>query len=189
VEDRLEILRADITLLAVDAIVNAANTELARGGGVCGAIFRAAGPMLDEECRRIGGCPTGDARITHGYGLRARFVIHTVGPVWEGGKRGEAGRLAACYGNSLALASRHGVRTIAFPSISTGIYGYPVAEASRIALRELTRGLARYPRLERVSVACFDDAVLHAYEAARRELDEPPSPAPPSATRGEPAPR
>ncbi len=171
VDDRLEILRADITLLTVDAIVNAANTALARGGGVCGAIFRAAGPMLDEECRAIGGCSTGEARLTHGYGLRARWIIHTVGPVWQGGNHGEPKFLASCYRSSLALAVRHKIETIAFPSIGTGIYGYPVELAARIALKELDSGLGRYARLKGITVACFDDATLAAYGEARREIE------------------
>ena len=170
-DDRLEILRADITLLSVDAIVNAANSALARGGGVCGAIFRAAGPMLDEECRAIGNCPTGEARITGGYGLRARWIIHTVGPVWQGGGHGESKFLASCYRSSLALASRHKIETIAFPSIGTGTFGYPVEPAARIALKEIEAGLARYPRIKAITVACFDDATLAAYRDARREIE------------------
>src|SRR6266487_1020838 len=142
---RIEIARGDITRLAVDAIVNAANTALARGGGVCGAIFRAAGPGLAEECARLGGCPTGEARITRGYGLPAKWVIHTPGPVWEGGGRGEPEQLAGCYRSSLALAAEHGLATLAFPSISTGTYGFPVDQACRIALREIARGLEQHP--------------------------------------------
>ena len=130
----IEVLEADITRLAVDAIVNAANEALLAGGGVCGAIHRAAGPELEAECRSLGGCPTGEARITAGYRLPARFVIHTVGPVWHGGGQGEPELLAACYRNSLDLAVENGVRSIAFPAISTGIFGYPLEEATRIAV-------------------------------------------------------
>ena len=170
---RLEIVRGDITRLQVDAIVNAANTALARGGGVCGAIFRAAGPGLDEECRWLGGCPTGEARITRGYDLPAKWVIHAPGPVWEGGGSGEAELLAGCYRNSLALAAERGAATVAFPSISTGIFGYPVEQACRIALQEIAAGLERHPGLTRVTVACFDEATLAAYREAEKELAAP----------------
>ncbi len=136
-DPRIEIVEGDITKCEVDAIVNAANEGLTDGGGVNGAIHRAAGPGLDEECRRIGGCPTGEARITGGHELRARWIIHTVGPVWQGGERGEDDLLAGCYRASLELARRHGVRTIAFPLISTGIFGYPFERAVRIALEAI----------------------------------------------------
>jgi len=152
---RISLLDADITKLEVDAIVNAANSTLLGGGGVDGAIHRAAGPELVDECRTLGGCPTGEARITKGYRLPAKFVIHTVGPVWHGGDRGEAELLASCYRSSLELAAANGVKTIAFPAISCGIYGYPNDEAARIAVREITKFLEREPSIERVVLACI----------------------------------
>jgi len=161
------ILQGDITRLAVDAIVNAANATLLGGGGVDGAIHRAAGPGLLEECRGLGGCPTGEARITRGHGLPAKWVIHTVGPVWRGGARGERELLAKCYRNSLALASRHAIETIAFPAISTGAYGFPMEEACRIALGEVERTLADLPSIREVSFVCFGRPALDSYAAAR----------------------
>src|SRR5687768_14470571 len=133
----LHVLRADVTTLEVDAVVNAANPSLLGGGGVDGAIHRAAGPELLDECRTLGGCPHGEARITKGYRLSARHVLHTPGPIWEGGGRGEDDVLASCYRNCFALVEQHGLRSVAFPSISTGVYGFPVERASRIALREI----------------------------------------------------
>lgn len=162
----LEIHRGDITKLDVDAIVNAANSSLLGGGGVDGAIHRAAGPELLEECRKLGGCPTGEARITRGYRLPAKYVIHTVGPVWRGGAQGEPELLASCYRNSLALAAAHDVRTIAFPAISCGVYGYPIDEAAMIAVRETRAFAGRHPSLERVLFTCFSDDVAAAYERA-----------------------
>ena len=162
---RLEAQQVNIVTLPVDAIVNAANTTLLGGGGVDGAIHRAAGPQLLDECRRLNGCPTGQAKMTKGYRLPARHVIHTVGPVWIGGGRGEPELLASCYRESLKLAAAHRLRTIAFPAISCGAYGYPLEAAVKIAVRECADFLAREPEFERVTFACFDDAALRAYEA------------------------
>ena len=170
----IEILQADITTLAVDAIVNAANSSLLGGGGVDGAIHRAAGPELLAECRTLGGCPTGEARLTRGYRLPARLVIHTVGPVWHGGDRGEDELLAGCYRNSLALAAAHGVGSLAFPSISTGVYRFPVARACRIALHAVQLFLAAHPLPERVIFCCFSAADREAYTQAYAELSHPP---------------
>jgi O-acetyl-ADP-ribose deacetylase (regulator of RNase III) len=163
---RLEAIRADITRLAVDAIVNAANPTLLGGGGVDGAIHRAAGPELLAACAKLGGCPTGEARITPGFRLPARYVIHTVGPVWHGGRQGEPDLLAACYRNSLALAAQHGVRSIAFPAISCGVYGYPVEAAVAIAVASVREGMARANAPRHAVFACFGDEVLRAYERA-----------------------
>lgn len=168
----LEAVQGDITKEAADAIVNAANEGLRGGGGVDGAIHRAAGPELLEACRKIGGCPTGEARITQGYRLSARYVIHTVGPVWHGGGRGEPRLLARCYENSLKLAQQHGLRTVAFPAISTGVYGYPVPDAARVAVRTVRRWLKRGGDVERVRFVCFDAANHAAYQAALAEPEE-----------------
>jgi O-acetyl-ADP-ribose deacetylase (regulator of RNase III) len=167
---RVSIVQGDITRLAVDAIVNAANSSLLGGGGVDGAIHRAAGPELLAECRTLGGARTGDAKITKGYRLPAKHVIHTVGPVWHGGDRGEPDLLAACYRNSLALAAARGLRTIAFPAISTGVYGYPLDEATRIAQREVKTFLATHPLPEVVTFCCFSSKDLSVYEAIAADV-------------------
>jgi O-acetyl-ADP-ribose deacetylase (regulator of RNase III) len=157
---------ADITTLDVDAIVNAANETLLGGGGVDGAIHRAAGPELLAECRTLHGCPTGQAKITRGYRLKARHVIHTVGPVWHGGTRNEPALLASCYRESLALAVAHNLRTIAFPAISCGVYGYPIPDAARIAIDTTKAFLATGDSLTEVIFACFGQNVLQAFQAA-----------------------
>jgi O-acetyl-ADP-ribose deacetylase len=165
----IELVMGDITRQKVDAIVNAANTSLLGGGGVDGAIHRVAGSELLAACREIGGCPTGQARITPGFRLPARFVIHTVGPVWRGGDGGEDDLLASCYRSSMQLAHRNGVRSIAYPSISTGVYGFPVSRAAHIAVRELHDAIRHYPEIQTVRVVAFGDAAWDAYEAAMEE--------------------
>lgn len=159
----IEAVRGDITEQTVDAIVNAANTTLLGGGGVDGAIHRAAGPELLAECRGLGGCPTGEARITRGYHLPARFVIHTVGPVWAGGTSGEPELLRRCYSSAMQLAADHGVRSIAFPAISTGAYGYPIESAARIAVTTVRDALSRPTSVEVVRFVCFGDRDWSVY--------------------------
>ena len=168
---QLRALRADITTLSVDAIVNAANSSLLGGGGVDGAIHRAAGPELLAACRLLGGCPTGDARITAGYRLKARFVVHAVGPVWRGGGHGEPELLASCYRRSIELASAQGARSLAFPSISTGIYGYPVELAASVAVGAVRSALIDHPALEEVVFCCFSAADLAVYQRALASSD------------------
>ena len=163
---RLVVIRDNIVTLEVDAIVNAANSTLLGGGGVDGAIHRAAGPQLLEECRALKGCPPGQAKLTRGYRLPARYVIHTVGPVWAGGARGEAETLARCYRNSLALAVQNGLRTLAFPAISCGVYGYPVDQAAQIAIDETANFLERDARVDKIFLVCFGEAVYTAYVGA-----------------------
>jgi O-acetyl-ADP-ribose deacetylase (regulator of RNase III) len=168
----MSVIVADITTLDLDAIVNAANTSLLGGGGVDGAIHRAAGPELLAECRKLGGCPTGEARLTKGYKLPAKYVIHTVGPVWQGGDQGEDDLLAGCYRHSMSIALRNHIRTIAFPAISTGVYRFPIDRAARIAAEEVTRFLETYPEFDRVIFACFGKESTDAYAAAVRAVEE-----------------
>ncbi len=165
--DRIEVVQGDITDQKVDAIVNAANSSLLGGGGVDGAIHRAAGPALLEECRGLGGCPTGAAKMTRGYNLPAKHVIHTVGPVWRGGSHDEDRLLAECYRNSLRLARDSGLRSIAFPSISTGVYAFPVERASKIALHEIREFLAQNALPEKVVIVCFDKFTYQSYADLR----------------------
>ena len=175
VDRRIEVATGDITRLKVDAIVNAANERMLGGGGVDGAIHRAAGPGLREECERVPQvrpgvrCPTGEARITGGHALPARHVIHAVGPVWQGGDQGEPDLLASCYRASLALAAEHGLRSVAFPAISCGVYGYPLGAAARVAVRTVRGFLAQHPRPERVILVAFDGTVADALARALSE--------------------
>jgi len=167
---RIEIVQGDITKLQVDAIVNAANETLLGGGGVDGAIHRAAGPELLEECRKLNGCATGEAKITKGHKLSAKWVIHTVGPVWHGGKHNEDELLARCYRNSLALAAKHSIRTIAFPCISTGAYRFPSERAARIALLEIKQFLEGNKTIEKVLAVCFGKTDHQLYQAVLADV-------------------
>lgn len=168
--ERITVVEGDITKQRVDAIVNAANTSLMGGGGVDGAIHRAAGPGLLAECWTLGGCPTGEARITKGYNLPARYVIHTAGPVWRGGTRGEDDLLARCYRSCLALALEHAVRTLAFPAISTGIYGFPLERATRVAVTETTRFLAENAEMDEVRFVCFGSETHRVYVTTLEQI-------------------
>jgi O-acetyl-ADP-ribose deacetylase (regulator of RNase III) len=169
---RIAVVEADITKQNVDAIVNAANTTLLGGGGVDGAIHRAAGPELLEECRKLGGCPTGQAKITRAYQLRAKWVIHTVGPVWRDGKHREDELLASCYRNCFALAAERGINTLAFPAISTGAYGFPLDRATAIALKETVDFLKRNNSVEKIIFACFGKAAYDAYHATLNTVSD-----------------
>lgn len=168
-DSRIQLTEEDITGITADAIVNAANNSLLGGGGVDGAIHRAAGPELLAQCRGLGGCPTGEARITKGYNLPANRVIHTVGPVWRGGSQGEPELLARCYRNCFSLVREYGLRTIAFPAISTGVYGYPKEAAARIAVHEARQALAKNENLASILFVCFNNATRLAYEKALAE--------------------
>lgn len=168
--ERIRVVQGDITKLEVDAIVNAANNTLRGGGGVDGAIHRAAGPELLEECKLLGGCPTGEARVTKGYKLPAKWVIHTVGPIWKGGIRNEDGLLRSCYRQSLVAAQKLGARTVAFPSISTGAYGFPLERATKIAIQEVVEFLKTEPNMQVIFV-CFGSEAFETYERVLAEFE------------------
>lgn len=167
---KIEIIQGDITKQAVDAIVNAANCSLLGGGGVDGAIHRAAGPQLLAECRTLGGCKTGEAKITKGYNLPAKHVIHTPGPVWHGGNKNEPALLASCYRSCLELASENGCKTVDFPSISTGVYHFPLEKASEIAVKSIAEYMYEHPEIERVRMVCFDERTKKYYDSALEKL-------------------
>ena len=170
--EQFSVINGDIVRVTTQAIVTAANTSLLGGGGVDGAIHRAAGKELLLECETLGGCPTGEAKITSGYKLRAEYVIHTPGPIWRGGTRGEAELLANCYRNSLKLAQEHDITSISFPSISTGVYRYPVEQAAEIAVREIMTFLENNKDMEKVQMVCFDEATYRAYEKALKNYQK-----------------
>lgn len=170
--ERFSIIRGDITTQAVDAIVNAANTSLLGGGGVDGAIHRAAGPQLLEECRTLHGCKTGQAKLSKGYRLPAKYVIHTPGPIWQGGGHGEEALLGSCYRNSLALAKEHGCKSVAFPSISTGVYRFPLKKAAAIAVGAILAFLEGERTIQSVTMVCYDEKTKAAYEQALRDAAE-----------------
>jgi O-acetyl-ADP-ribose deacetylase (regulator of RNase III) len=162
-KEKLQVIQGDITTIQVDAIVNAANTSLLGGGGVDGAIHQAAGPQLLAECKELGGCPTGQAKLTKGYKLPAKYIIHAVGPVWRGGAKGEPQLLAACYANCLELAVQHQIKTIAFPAISCGIYSYPLSQATTIAIKETANFLELNDTIDTVYFVCYDESIYDAY--------------------------
>ena len=170
--EKLKVVMGDITHMEVDAIVNAANTDLAGGGGVDGAIHKAAGVELLSACQKLNGCATGHAKLTPAFGLPAKFVIHTVGPIWRGGAKGEMQQLASCYVSTLELAKEHGVKTIAFPAISCGIYGYPLSQATTIALKETANFLELHPEIETVYFVCFDTESFEAYQQTLSTLTD-----------------
>lgn len=169
--DKLTLLQGDITGLNVEAIVNAANNSLLGGGGVDGAIHRQAGPQLLEECRLLGGCPTGEAKLTQGYNLHADYVIHTVGPIWYGGDEGEAEALASCYKRCLQIANDHQIMSLAFPAISCGVYGYPLNEAAAIAVETVVSELMDKPEIKQIIFCAFSDEIRQVYEAALQQMD------------------